>query len=204
MSDPAEELSKEAISTAIEVFSEPFVKPLRDILGGFIVDRIEVWRRGQPAWQKLNQRQTLLEAAEDSRGRGIREPSRDTKPEHIAEVFEAAAERSSPEIRTLFARLLRAAMDPNRARFYRSEFVEIVEKLEPLDAQLLSLCGDPSMWHDDWQNKVAQKLVRYERDEIELAGMNLERAWDALPYPQQPNIWCRQPCQHPWQDNSCK
>lgn len=84
----------------------------RDAVGGAVGDRIKVWREERPAWQKLNQRETLRAATEDLRRRGIDEPSPDTKPEHLVEILEAAAERTAPEIRELFARLLTAAMDP--------------------------------------------------------------------------------------------
>jgi hypothetical protein len=54
-------------------------------------------------------------------------------------LLEAAKDESRAELQELWARLLAAAMDPNRNSRVRQSFITIVRHLDPLDALLLKL-----------------------------------------------------------------
>lgn len=52
-------------------------------------------------------------------------------------ILKAAADESREELQDLWARLLAAAADPGRSRAFRLAFIEIVKKMDPLDAIFL-------------------------------------------------------------------
>ncbi len=52
-------------------------------------------------------------------------------------IFQAAADESNSELQELWARLLAAAMDPDRAKLVRQSFIDIVKKMDPIDARVL-------------------------------------------------------------------
>ena len=59
-------------------------------------------------------------------------------PEDIAiPLLEAAQGEPREELQQLWARLLANAMDPDRSRNVRPEFINLVQKLEPIDARML-------------------------------------------------------------------
>jgi Abortive infection alpha len=63
---------------------------------------------------------------------------RSATPEQIAiPLLEAAQAESRDELRNLWARLLANSMDPGRTGNVRPEFINLVKKLEPLDARML-------------------------------------------------------------------
>lgn len=52
-------------------------------------------------------------------------------------LLEAAADESRPELAELWARLLAAAMDPDRSKRVRQTFVETIKAFDPVDALVL-------------------------------------------------------------------
>jgi Abortive infection alpha len=52
-------------------------------------------------------------------------------------LLEAAAAESRDELRTLWARLLANSIDPRRSGNVRPDYIQLVQKLEPLDARTL-------------------------------------------------------------------
>jgi hypothetical protein len=70
------------------------------------------------------------------RDRGVKEKAE--TPEQIAiPLLEAAQGESREELVDLWARLLANAMDPDRISDIRSGYIDILKKLEPLDARIL-------------------------------------------------------------------
>jgi hypothetical protein len=63
---------------------------------------------------------------------------RSATPEQISiPLLEAAQAESREELRKLWARLLANSMDPSRSENVRPEFINLIQKLEPLDAHML-------------------------------------------------------------------
>jgi hypothetical protein len=63
---------------------------------------------------------------------------RSATPEQISiPLLEAAQAESREELRNLWARLLANSIDPSRSENVRPEFINLVQKLEPLDARML-------------------------------------------------------------------
>src|SRR6266567_4418792 len=78
----------------------------------------------------------MTRARERPEARGVKDPS----PANLAvalPILHAAADESREELQELYARLLAAAMDPNRASQVRRSLVEFVRQLDPLDASVL-------------------------------------------------------------------
>jgi hypothetical protein len=63
---------------------------------------------------------------------------RSSTPEQISiPLLEAAQAESREALRNLWARLLANSIDPSRSENVRPEFINLIQKLEPLDARLL-------------------------------------------------------------------
>ncbi len=78
----------------------------------------------------------MTRARERPEARGVKDPS----PADLAvalPILHAAADESRDELQDLYARLLAAAMDPNRASQVRRSLVEFVNQLDPMDASVL-------------------------------------------------------------------
>jgi hypothetical protein len=54
-------------------------------------------------------------------------------------LLEAAAAESRDELRSLWARLLANSIDPSRSGNVRPEYIQLIRKLEPLDARMLDV-----------------------------------------------------------------
>jgi Abortive infection alpha len=58
-------------------------------------------------------------------------------PSPAIPLLRAAYDESRPELQELWARLIAAAMDPERAYRVRRSFIEAIQKFDPLDALVL-------------------------------------------------------------------
>jgi hypothetical protein len=56
-------------------------------------------------------------------------------------LLRAAYDESRPELQELWAQLIAAAMDPQRANKVRRSFIDTVRRLDPLDALILKELG---------------------------------------------------------------
>lgn len=54
-------------------------------------------------------------------------------------LMHAAADESREELLSLWARLLASAMDPARSRFVRRSFIQIVQRMDPVDARVFAM-----------------------------------------------------------------
>lgn len=61
----------------------------------------------------------------------------DAPPSVLIPLLIAAQDESREELLDLWAKLLAATLDPNRAGSVRREFIEAVRQMEPLDAKVL-------------------------------------------------------------------
>lgn len=105
--------------------------------------------------------------------RGVEEPE-EPPPSVIVPLLSAAQEEDRDELLGLWASLLAAAVDPERRRYYRREFVDIVRRLEPLDAQVLQLIRDPAAMLPSREVAVAGRL-NVSPAEVGLAFRNLKQ-----------------------------
>jgi hypothetical protein len=83
----------------------------------------------------------------------------EVSPSLLIPIVEAASDEAREDLQELWARLMAAALDPVRRDRVRRTFIEIVSKLEPLDALVLremSFLG--AMQVDSRRNWLAQKL----------------------------------------------
>lgn len=174
MSDTGEELGKEAVSTAVQLFLGPIAEVGRDVVGATIGDRIAAWRKSKPAWQERNRIETAERATAILQARGIEKLSETARPEQIDDILESAKDASIDEIREIFARLMASAVDPARQRFYRREFAGVAGQLEPVDTLVLNRMGNSANGGPGWTKKVAD-AANLPQDEVEVAGLNLER-----------------------------
>jgi Abortive infection alpha len=173
LSDTGEDLAKEAVSTAVKQLLAPTAEVGRDLVMGLAGDRIALWRKSKPAYQARQ----VLETAERARqilvDRGVEEISENTRPEQVEEILEVAKDVSAKEIQELLARLLAAAMDPQKQEAYRGDFLDTVKQLEPLDVLVLQELSGPI--EPSSAPRTLANLLKRSDDEIILALKNLER-----------------------------
>jgi len=87
-------------------------------------------------------------------------------------LMQAAADESREEIRDLWARLLAAAMDPGRSQKVRRLYIDIVGKMDPLDALVLKKLEDESSWQPTKRDAFA-KMLDVGSTEVEVSFLNL-------------------------------
>ena len=89
-------------------------------------------------------------------------------------LLRAAYDESREEIQEIWAKLLAAAMDPQRADRVRGEFVDAVKRLHPRDAIILdALYGTPGQLSPNPRDYFASHLA-VSSDAIEVSFKNLE------------------------------
>jgi Abortive infection alpha len=106
-----------------------------DLVGYFGGDWLKI-RRAENAARMIEKAKARLEA-------------RNVKPERPSisvalPLLIAAADEDRDELQEIWARLLAAAMDPARSKAFRGAFIEIVKKMDPLDAVALQYMRDNS------------------------------------------------------------
>lgn len=138
----------------------------RDLFGYAIGDRIKAWR-----WE--NAHKILAEAVERLRAQGI-EPAA-PNPRVFVPLLEAAADEGSEELQALWARLLAAAVDPNRKNAVRQSFIQTLKDMDPLDALLLEVVWEtgaanpPPNWREFARSKLDCSTI-----EVEVSFEHLE------------------------------
>jgi len=107
------------------------------------------------------------------KARGVQPPYADVSPSLAVPLITAALDDSRDELKTLWARLLANALDPARKDYVRNSFIDIIKRLEPLDALILqavaTLSGEvlPNVYY-----AVAMRFSRGE-DEVRVSLENL-------------------------------
>lgn len=91
-------------------------------------------------------------------------------------ILVAAAEESRDELVDIWARLLAAAADPNRAKSFRIAFIETVKKMDPLDAVVLRRANATDGWRitNETLTKIEAELGA-SRDETAVSVTNLQK-----------------------------
>jgi hypothetical protein len=87
---------------------------------------------------QLGQERLRADTDEIRRRRGTREKA-EISPSIAIPAIKAAVDEHREAVRDLWARLLAAAMDPDRKNLVRLAFVEVIKKMDPLDVEVLEL-----------------------------------------------------------------
>lgn len=173
MSDPGQELIQAAAREVAKAIVTPFARMWDNTVNGLIGDRIAQWREDKIAYRTANASDVGVRAGKLISARAI-EPDPETPPEHIEEILEASASRSENEIKEAFAKLLASAVDPNRRKGYRREFVKTIAECDPLDALVFSSreVESDTPIHPSRREAISQRL-QIASDEVQLSFEHL-------------------------------
>jgi hypothetical protein len=90
-------------------------------------------------------------------------------------ILIAAADESRDEIQDLWARLLAAAADPARSKSFRNVFIEVIKKMDPLDAAVIQAAQVEGGRMDGGKvNSIAARLT-LSNDQVAVSVENLEK-----------------------------
>jgi hypothetical protein len=137
-----------------------------DLVGYFGGDLLKV-RRAENCVRIVQEARERLEA------RGVK-----AEPPSISillPILVASADESRDELVDMWARLLAATADPDRAKSFRIAYIDAVKKMDPLDAAVLRSASADHAGRvtGETQIKMAERL-RVSRDEVEVSIRNLE------------------------------
>ena len=171
ISDEQAKLGQEAIGAARDLggYLAKILGDLpQDLVGLLAGDRVKAARaeRLERLWEESKKR------LED---RGVCEPKSPSLKFAIP-ILEAAADEQSTELQDLWARLLAATMDRNRRDAFRLSFIEIVKKMDPIDALVLQAVFDNGYanWTPSGRDFLRSKL-EISQDEVLVSFGNLEK-----------------------------
>lgn len=136
-----------------------------DLIGYFGGDALKI-RRAENFARILQGAQERLEA----RGAKIEKPA---SLSLVLPIAVASADESRDELQDLWARLLAAAADPARAKFFRLAFIEAAKKMDPLDAAVLRQLHEHNGPFDGNARQKISGALRVSRDEVDVSGTNL-------------------------------
>jgi Abortive infection alpha len=144
----------------------------KDLLGLLVGDKVKAWRAERLAKLWIEAKKHLAE-------QGFEEPA-PANPKVVLPILAAAADENSDELQDLWARLLAAAMNPNRSRQARLGFTDALKKLDPLDAVVLVWLRDHGGGTNmSDRNKIAEELG-VSRDEVDVSLTNLVKTEFAI------------------------
>lgn len=146
-----------------------------DVVGYLGGDWLRI-RRAENAARMMDQARERLKA------RGVEDK---TEPASLAialPLLHAAADESRAELVDLWARLLAAAMDPARAGTVRQLYIDIVKRLDPLDARVLEKLADGQSWSPNARDAFAG-MFGVSSDAIEVSFRNLQELGVAMGAP---------------------
>lgn len=145
---------------------------LREILGT-VPEDIVGYLGGD--WLRVRRAENVRRLVEDAQAR-LRARGKEPQNPSISiaiPLLIAAADEDRDELRDIWARLLAAAADPDRAKFFRQAFIEVGKRLDPLDAAVLEGAQERGGILDgNGRNQVAGKL-HVGRDQVDVAAQNL-------------------------------
>jgi hypothetical protein len=145
---------------------------LREILGT-VPEDIVGYLGGD--WLRIRRAENVRRLVEDSQAR-LKARGKEPQNPSISiaiPLLVAAADEDRDELRDVWARLLAAAADPERAKFFRQAFIEVAKKLDPLDAAVLAGAQERAgMLDGNGRNQVAGEL-NVTRDQVDVSAGNL-------------------------------
>ena len=140
-------------------------------------------------WLRVRRAENLLVTLEKARER-LEKRGIKVEPTSLSiglPILIAAADESRDELQEIWARLLAAAADPVRAKAFRNQFIEVVKRMDPLDAPVLQLVQqrEHGRIKATEQNVLAEKLG-VDKDEVEVSIGNLIELKLAFPLTETP------------------
>jgi hypothetical protein len=90
-------------------------------------------------------------------------------------ILEAAAEESREELQELWAALLAAAADSSREKSFRNSFIEVVKKMDPLDASVLRAAKRRNVPISGGGRDALAEELRLTSDQVDVSLMNLQK-----------------------------
>lgn len=184
---PVSDEQAKAISEALKVLQglggflkETFGTVPQDLVGLLGGDWLRV-RRAENAAKIFEMVQQRLRA----RGVHAAEPA---SLSLVLPMVAAAADESRDELQDLWARLLAAAADPNRSKFFRLAFIDAAKRMDPLDAAVLRQAHLINQIITGGGRDRLTKDLHVSRDEVEVSLANLSKLglMDTLPPQAQP------------------
>lgn len=140
----------------------------QDLLGIAVGDWLEEKRKINRERLEENTKKILKE-------RGIQSDQQVASPKLFIAICEAAMDEDRDALQNLWARLLAAAVDKSRADLVRTNYIDIVKQLDPIDALVLSeLSGSQPNTNRNLRNEIAGELG-LPPDQIEVSLLNLHR-----------------------------
>ncbi len=175
ITDEQSKLGQEALKTlrgAGAFLRETLGTLPEDLVGYLVGDRLKV-RRAENLVCLMEKAKERLEARKVT----TEQPSISV----ALPLLIAAADEDRDELQEIWARLLAAAADPDRAKSFRGQFIEAAKQMDPLDAAVLHSAEKTEgaekragrVKQSDQNELAAQLEVR--RDEIEVSLGNLTR-----------------------------
>jgi hypothetical protein len=114
----------------------------------------------------------MRNAKERLEARGVLEP----EPVSLSvalPLLRGAADEDRDELGSIWARLLAAAMDPNRARRVRQEYITIAKQLDPLDAVIFGRLEEPTREYQPSPSHHFAQELSVTVDEVEVSLLHL-------------------------------
>lgn len=155
---------KALINAVVHEAAAPFTGVISDLVGISGGDALKAFRAKKQERREQNEREILDAAGRALKARG-KNPDPNASPEHLEEILDTARDCGTPELRELFSRLLASALDPDRSKLYRQEFVAILKQMEPIDALVFPELFDRASLAP---NKVSNFSSRFQRDTFEI------------------------------------
>ncbi len=153
---------KDLVKAGMEIALKPFTDVVSDgiaISGGAWIkeQRVRITARLKQETEEILKR------------RGVKEPI-EPSPSVAVPLLEAAQDESREELLSLWAKLAAAATDPNRAKHYRRQYIDIVKMMEPIDVPILDLL--PQQTDENQRSRIARKL-NLQDDQVTVSFLNL-------------------------------
>lgn len=114
------------------------------------------------------------ETEEILRRYGVEEPFADVSPAIALPLIEAAVDENREGVKQMWARLLAAALDPQRTRSVRQSFISAIKAMDPLDAQILDWIFQSGAAEKQDEHQLAQRL-QVTSDEVGVSLENLHK-----------------------------
>ncbi len=160
-----DEDSKALVKAAAEVVLQPVAGLVSNTIGALGGDRLDAYR-------KANRDRWRAYYDEEQAKITQKTPTPDLRM--AAEVLGEVQDEGRDELLRIWAKLMASIVDSNKASKCRREFVDIIEQLEPLDAQVLATLNTNNFLSPSRVEFLATSL-KVTLDQARLAIRNLKR-----------------------------
>jgi hypothetical protein len=128
-------------------------------------------------WLRVRRAENIARIIEKSKERPRARKVESTEPASLSvalPLLTAAADESRDELQDIWARLLDAAADPARARFFRAAFIHAAGQLDPMDAAVLeAVQRDAGGTLNSGSRNALADAMKVRPNQINISGENL-------------------------------